>query len=174
MAYDRCAVGIVTDLGGIEALANHDVHDADQMLKVLRTQVDVVLPDGAAVLNADDARVASLARLCDGGVLLYALDEQAPPLQSHRAAGGRAVFLRGGDCVLAEGPAETVLTRPAPLAARAEPLAPEALLPAVAAAWAMGIVADLITAGVQTFGPAPAGARPAPAHALIDDRKAAD
>lgn len=174
LAYDRCAIGIVTDLGGIEALAEHDVHDADQMLKVLRTQVDVVLADGAAVLNADDARVAGLARLSDGGVLLYALDERAPPLEAHRAAGGRAVFLRGDDCVLAEGSSETVLARPAPLAARAEPLPPEALLPAVAAAWAMGIVADLITAGVQTFGPAPASARSAVAHALIDDRKAAD
>jgi cyanophycin synthetase len=167
-------VGIVTDLGGIEALARHDVLDSDQLLKVLRTQVDVVLADGAAVLNADDARVAALARLCDGGVVLYALDEQAPPLAAHRAAGARAVFLRDGDCVLAEGPAETLLPRLAPLSAQAETLPPEALLPAVAAAWAMGIVADLITAGVQTFGPAPMRTRASTPHAVIDDRKAAD
>lgn len=35
-------------------------------------------------------------------------------------------------------------------------LAPEALLAAVAAAWAMGVEPDLIAAGVQTFGPVPA------------------
>ena len=174
LAYDRCTVGIVTDLGGIEALAGHDVLDSDQLLKVLRTQVDVVLADGAAVLNADDARIAALARLCDGGVVLYALDEQAPPLAAHRAAGARAVFLRDGDCVLAEGSAETVLPRLAPLSAQAETLPPGALLPAVAAAWAMGIVADLITAGVQTFGPAPVRTRASTPHAVIDDRKAAD
>jgi cyanophycin synthetase len=174
LAYDRCTIGVVTDLGGLDALGDYEVHDADQMLKVLRTQVDVVLADGAAVLNADDARVAGLARLCDGGVLLYALDERAPPLVAHRADGGRAVFLRGGDCVLAEGPAETVLTRPAPLASRPGALPAEALLPAVAAAWAMGIVADLITAGVQTFGPAPANARASTPQAPIDDREAAD
>jgi len=174
LAYDRCTVGIVTDLGGIEALAEHDVHDADQMLKVLRTQVDVVLADGHAVLNADDAWVAGLARLCDGGVILYALDAQAPPLEAHRASGGRAVFLRGNDCVLAEGNAETVLARPVPLAPRAAPLPAEALLPAVAAAWSMGIVADLITAGVQTFDPAASTARSALPVAAIDDRKAAD
>ncbi len=174
LAYDRCTVGIVTDLGGIEALAEYEVHDADQMLKVLRTQVDVVLANGVAVLNAGDERVAALARLCDGGVVLYALDEQAPPLQAQRATGARAVFLRDGDCVLAEGPAETLLPRLAPLSAQAETLAPEALLAAVAAAWAMGIVADLITAGVQTFGPAPANPRASTPHAVIDDRKAAD
>jgi hypothetical protein len=35
-------------------------------------------------------------------------------------------------------------------------------------------VADLITAGVQTFGPAPANPRASTPHAVIDDRKAAD
>lgn len=173
LAYDRCTIGIVTDLGGIDALAGHDVHDDDQMLKVLRTQVDVVLADGVAVLNAGDERVAGLARLCDGGVVLYALDEHAPALLAQRAAGARAVFLRDGDCVLAEGPAETLLPRLAPLSAQADTLAPEALLAAVASAWAMGVVTDLITAGVQTFGPAPANARASTPHAVIDNGKAA-
>jgi hypothetical protein len=77
LAYDRCAVGVVTDLEGAEALADYDVTDSDQMVKVLRTQVDVVLPDGVAVLNADDARVAALASLCDGAGILYAADAQA-------------------------------------------------------------------------------------------------
>jgi cyanophycin synthetase len=51
-AYDRCEVGIVTDLEGAEALADYDITESDQMVKVLRTQVDVVLPEGTAVLNA--------------------------------------------------------------------------------------------------------------------------
>ena len=169
LPYDRCTVGIVTDLDGIEALAEQDVHDSDQMLKVLRTQVDVVLSDGAAVLNADDARVAGLARLCDGGVVLYARDEHAPAVAEQRAAGGRAVFLREAGCVLAEGGSETLLTRLEPLAAPAQVLAPEALLAAVAAAWAMGVEPDLIAAGVQTF--APAAVRSAVPRAPIDDRK---
>ena len=154
LPYDRCAVGIVTDLGGADALAEHDVRDADQLLKVLRTQVDVVLPDGVAVLNAADARVASLAGLCDGSALLYAADGRCPELVRHRAAGGRVVFARDGGCVLAEGGSETLLQRLQPLAAEVDPLAPATLLAAVAAAWALGIDADLIAAGVQTFGPA--------------------
>jgi len=106
--------------------------------------------------------------------VLYALDEHAPPLQAQREAGARAVFLRGGDCVLAEGPAEIALARLGPLSAQAETLPPEALLAAVAAAWALGIVADLITAGVQTFGPAPVSTRASTPYAVIRDRKAAD
>ena len=157
LPYDRCTVGVVTDLDGIDALAEHDLRDADQMLKVLRTQVDVVLSDGIAVLHAADARIASLARLCDGAVVLYARDGDVAAIAEHRAAGGRAVFAHDDGCVLAEGASETVLTRLEPLVAPAEALPAEALLAAVAAAWAMGIDADLIAAGVLTFGPVPAG-----------------
>ncbi len=173
LPYDRCTVGIVTDLGGVEALAGHDVHDADQLLKVLRTQVDVVLPDGVAVLHAADARIAGLASLCDGSVLLYAADGASPEIARHRAGGGRAVFLRDDGCVLCEGSSETLLQRLQPLAADAEPLEPETLLAAVAAAWALGIDADLIAAGVQTFGPvaAPYPAAGMPRRAPTDDRK---
>ena len=153
LPYDRCTVGIVTDLDGAEALAGHDVHDADQLLRVLRTQVDVVLSDGVAVLHAADARVAGLAALCDGGVILYAEDGRTPAIAEHLASGGRAVFLRDDGCVLAEGGGETVLTRLQPLAADAEPLPTPALLAAVGAVWGLGIDGDLIAAGVQTFAP---------------------
>ncbi len=46
---------MVTDLGGAQGLAEYDITEADQMFKVMRSQVDVVLPGGAAVLNAADA-----------------------------------------------------------------------------------------------------------------------
>ena len=167
LPYDRCCVGIVTDLGGAEALAEHDIRESEQMLRVLRTQVDVVLSEGTAVLNAEDERVAGLAPLCDGEVLLYAAADpreaesaEASPaaarLAAHRAAGGRIVFRRGDRVVLARGSQETPLpasTRlPAGLAG-----APQAdpLLAAVGAAWAYGISPDLIAAGVQTFDPHP-------------------
>ncbi len=41
------------------------------MFKVLRTQIDVVLPDGLAVLNGADPAVVELAELCDGKVIFY-------------------------------------------------------------------------------------------------------
>ncbi|MBP6627768.1 MAG: hypothetical protein KA187_10200, partial [Arenimonas sp.] len=58
-----------------------------------------------------------------------------------------------------------------PLAASAEALPGEALLAAVAAAWAMGIEPDLISAGVQTFGPAPVAGRGATPRVPLEDRK---
>lgn len=71
LAYDRCDIGLVTDMEGCEQLAEFDIQEREQMTRVLRTQVDVVLPSGTAVLNADDGQVADLARLSDGGVMFY-------------------------------------------------------------------------------------------------------
>ncbi|RVT49357.1 cyanophycin synthetase [Rubrivivax albus] len=144
LAYDRCRIGVVTDLGGAETLARHDIHEPDQMPRVLRTQLDVVLADGAGVLNADDPAVAALAEFCDGSVVLYATDP--PPLAAHRAAGGRALRHDGSTLWLCEGTAER------PLRLHAPPALPAAvLLPAVAAAWAHGLSPALLAAGIDTF-----------------------
>ena len=40
-----------------------------------------------AVLNAGDARIAGLAPLCDGSVILYASDDSVAALAAHRATG---------------------------------------------------------------------------------------
>ena len=159
LPYDRCAVGVVTDLGGAEQLAEFDVHDAEQMARVLRTQVDVVLPDGVAVLHAADERIAAMAELCDGEAILYAADAALPALAAHRARGGRAAFVRGGRLVFAHGADETVVG-PMPadsdLAGVALCRRQLALLAGACAAWALGITPELVASGLQTFEPVPA------------------
>lgn len=147
LPYDRCHVGVVTDLDGFERLERHDIRESEQMPRVMRTQVDVVLPDGVAVLNADDERIADMARLSDGAVILYATRPE--PLADHRAEGGRAVLLRDGRIVLATGASETVCVD---LVRRRITIAPEVALPALATAWAMGINPELMAAGLETFG----------------------
>ena len=144
LVYDRCRIGVITDLEGAALLERHDVRDADGLPRVLRTQMDVVLGEGWGVLNADDARIAALAQYCDGAVMLYATDPAA--LAGHRAAGGRAVLARGGELLLCEGAQET------PLALRSTPRLPvPVLVPAVAAAWASGLAPALLAAGIDTF-----------------------
>ncbi len=124
------------------------------MVKVLRTQVDVVLPGGTAILNAGDPRVAGLAPLCDGAVILYAVDAQAEPLMAHAAAGAKAVLVRQGRVVLATGASEAFLPGMSRLAlwrARHPDVGIESLLAGVAAGWALGIPLNLIGAGVEAF-----------------------
>ena len=163
LAYDRCSVGVVTDMGGWEGLAHFDIHAADQMPRVLRTQVDVVLAEGAAVLNADAPQVAELAPLCDGAVILYSTDADHPAVAAHRAEGqGRAVLVRAGNVVLATGASEKSLGALARLHFGRD-LAPPpvaTLLAAIGAAWALDIAPDLIAAGIKTFEPEQPSAAP--------------
>jgi cyanophycin synthetase len=151
LAYDRCQVGVVLRIEDAEGLDAHDIRSRDDVYNVLRTQVDVVQSDGAAVLNAGDPLVARMAALCDGEVILFAIDAEA--LTEHRAGGGRAVFVRDGSIVLARGKDETPLSQIAAMPAAGErtPQEIEQVLAAVGAAWALGIGEDLIRAGSETF-----------------------
>jgi cyanophycin synthetase len=154
LAYDKCQVGIVTDMEGIEELAEFYIRDADDMANVIRTQVDVILPHGVAVLNAANEAVVELAELCDGKVIFYAVDPDNDVLARHRAAGERTVFVRANYIVLAEGAEETALL---PLVALKPATAkyPASVLAAVAAAWALDVAPELLAAGLRTFDATP-------------------
>jgi cyanophycin synthetase len=149
-SYDKCMVGVVTDAAGHEELGEFYINTPEQMFGVLRTQVDVVLPEGAAVLNASDAQVAEMAELCDGDVIFYGTDEHVPAIDSHRQDGGRAVFLRDGGFVMAAGRDELAVLPPSCLPASGEDRK-EAVLAAIGAGWAMGLSPDLIGAALRTF-----------------------
>jgi cyanophycin synthetase len=153
LVYDRCQVGVVTNIDAQDKLPAYYIDDADQMVKVTRTQVDVVLPEGVAVLNAADARVAELAELCDGSVIFFAATPDATPLAAHRAQNGRSVYLRNGDIVLANGAHETVVRKLGGLSYATDAANTDSLLAAIGAAWALGLDAELIRAGIETFEP---------------------
>ena len=171
LAYDRCQVGVVTNIDPAALLPELFIEDAEQLAKVFRTQVDVVLPDGVAVLNAEDTIVSSLAPLCDGTVIFFGLDGTAPTITEHRAQGGRAVFVRDSHIMLAQGPEESVLAElfDIPLTeAGQRPLQVANVLAAAGAAWALGIAPDLIRAGLETFGCQPAESAVASVAASIE------
>ena len=164
LAYDRCQVGVVTDLGGAAGLAEFDIQGDSDMYKVLRSQVDVVLPGGAAVLHAAHAGVAQMKPLCDGEVIFYSLDSEEAAIAPHRADNGRAVYVRQNQVVLASGTSEKFLPGLSKLPAWAKRHAKNgitetALLAAVATAWALDIPLNLIGAGMEAFesNPKPAG-----------------
>jgi cyanophycin synthetase len=154
IAYDRCQVGIVTDCADAEGLGEFDIHTTDQLYHVLRTQVDIVLPEGTAVLNAADPQVARMAELCDGDVIFYGLAQDLPAIAEHRRKGGRALYLRENRIMLASGSVEGpfmelpvfVMNKDAIDGERAA-----CLLAAVGAAVALDIPVDKIRVGIDTF-----------------------
>lgn len=157
LAYDLCQVGVVTDMPSTNdtLIQQHDIQTPDQMRTVVRTQVDLVLSEGAAVLNAEDDAVVSLAELSDGEVVYYAKSHDNPHVVAHCLAGGRAVFCRDGHVILARGDQETPLFNlDLELIARLLKggLHISTLLAAVAAAWSLDIAPLLIRAGLKNYG----------------------
>jgi cyanophycin synthetase len=154
LAYDYCQIGIVTNLSPPACLGRHDVHDIDQVFTVFRTQIDVVLNTGVAVLNAGDPQVADMARLCDGETIFFALDAGHEVIASHVADGKRAVVLKNDGIVLLDGRDEITVAKVADIPMTAggrTAFQVENVLAAVAAAWALKLAPDLIRTSIETF-----------------------
>jgi cyanophycin synthetase len=105
-------------------------------------------------LKADDELVAGMARACPGAVIFFARDGGHPVIRRHRSEKGRAVFVRDGDVILAEGEQEIPL-----LSLERVPLTcggrigfqVENVLAATAAAWHLGIPCEVIRVGLEAF-----------------------
>jgi cyanophycin synthetase len=154
LAYDRCSVGVVLGSPLNFSMPKFDLLAADQVKSLLRTQVDVVLASGDAILDADDATVASLAELCDGGVVLFSAQASNPIVMKHLEAGGRAVFARNQQIVLASESEETLLLGPSAsklLKLVSNALPAQALLASIATGWALGISLERLVQSVNEF-----------------------
>jgi cyanophycin synthetase len=154
LAYDRCTVGIVTSLDPNDTVPECAIVEPEHIYNVMRTQVDLVLPSGAAILNADDEAVARMAELSDGEVIFISKYGQNETTQKHLQQGGKAIFTENEKIVLAHGPDKTVLTNISSipvLQSSSKAHALENVLAAVGAAWALNIPKDIIVAGLQTY-----------------------
>ncbi len=151
LAYDRCQVGVVTGIDPALTWPEWHMETPEQLVRIFRTQVDVVLPDGAAILNADDPLAAGLAPLCDGAVILYGLSPDGAVLAAHLKAGQRAVIVHDAAVVLVEGAVErpVIPLDALDLAVAAAGLAP--VLAALAAAWALGLDVEPMRIGLRTW-----------------------
>jgi cyanophycin synthetase len=145
---------VVVNIAEGDHLGQYDILTREDMFKVKRTPVDVVLPTGSAVLNAADPLVCDMARLCAGSVIYFALDPELPVMCDHRAAGERWVSVRDGAILLGTGTEETPVLPltlvPATHGGRVA-FQVENVLAAVAAAWSLGVSMEVIQSGLQSF-----------------------
>ena len=148
--FDRCEVAVVTNLGSGDHLGGQYV-DAVLIGKAIRAPVDIVLPTGYAVLNADDPAVLEMAAHTKGQVLLFSRVADSPVVREHLRANQRALVQDGAALVLCEG------TRRLPLVELGSLECPllglpaflvDDLLAATAAAVALGLNAERINAGI--------------------------
>jgi len=153
LAFDRCKVAIVTNMGAGDHLGLNYITTLEDLSVLKRVIVLNVEPDGMAVLNAADPAVAAMAPHCPGDVTFFALDANQPALATHRAQGRRVVFVDKGDIVAQKGKhlfriplAQVPLTRGGQIGFQTENV-----LAAIGAAWAVDVPWDAIAQGLSTF-----------------------
>jgi cyanophycin synthetase len=156
LAFDRCSVAVLTNLGSGDHLGELYVDTRELAAKAIRAPLDVVLPDGFAVLNAADDDVVAMAAKCKGGIVYFGLDGDTGPLPEHLARGGRAAFLSASPrpaIVSAHGGQVQRLFELERLRSPSLGLPPaflENLLAAAAAGMALGLTPTAIRQGLET------------------------
>ncbi|MCC6509840.1 MAG: cyanophycin synthetase [Pirellulaceae bacterium] len=107
MDFDRGDVAIVTDVDWQQHLGGEfDLYERAKVFSVFRCAVDVILPGGTAVLNAEDEMALEMKPLSQAGVILYGADPALPALLEHRAAGQTVVSCIDHHIVVFQGDRE--------------------------------------------------------------------
>jgi cyanophycin synthetase len=153
MAFDRCQVAVVTNLGAGDHLGLNYITTLEDLTVLKRVIVLNVSPSGMAVLNANDPAVVAMARHCPGDVTFFALDPNHPVLATHRAQGKRVVYVEDADIVAQKGKqvfriplSQVPITRQGQIGFQTENV-----LAAVGAAWAVDVHWEAIAQGLSTF-----------------------
>lgn len=153
LAFDRCDVAVVTNVGSGDHLGLNYITTVEDLAVLKRVIVQNITAKGVAVLNAADPIVAAMARHCPGSVTFFAADCSHPVMATHLAQGRRAVYVDGDSLVAAEGQvqhriplAEVPVTHGGAIGFQVENV-----MASVAAAWGLGLGWDTIAHGLSDF-----------------------
>ncbi|HEY0201546.1 MAG TPA: cyanophycin synthetase [Burkholderiaceae bacterium] len=153
LGFDRCQVAVVTNVGAGDHLGLNYITTVDDLAVLKRVIVQNVAPTGWGVLNAADPIVAAMATVCPGKIIFFAADRQHPVMATHRALGGRTVYVDGDAIIAAEGSwretlplRDVTLTRGGTIGFQVENA-----MAAVAAAWGVGLGWDTVRRGLSSF-----------------------
>jgi cyanophycin synthetase len=153
LAFDRCKVAVVTNIGKGDHLGLNYITTVEDLAVLKRVIVQNVADNGYAVLNAADPVVAGMAANCPGSVIFFAADRNHPVMATHRAQGKRVVYVDNDAVVASEGKktwrislAGVPITHDGTISFQVENV-----MASVAAAWGVGLDWDVIRAGLATF-----------------------
>ena len=153
LAFDRCQVAVVTNIGSGDHLGLNYITTLEDLAVLKRVIVQNVATNGVAVLNANDPIVVGMANNCRGTVTFFTADREHPVMSTHRAQGQRVVYVENGMLVAAEGKTELkVPLSEVPITHNGSVgFQVDNVMASVAAAWAVGTSWDSICAGLKSF-----------------------
>jgi len=155
LGFKKCDIGIVTNVAA-DHLGLKGIHTIEQLARVKGVVPETVLPDGYAILNADDELVYDMRRGVDCNVALFSMDEDNLHIKALQRKGGITAVYENGFVTICRGEWKmrimNVKNIPLTYGGKAKFMIKN-VLAAVLAANIQGISNEDIKAGLETFIP---------------------
>lgn len=157
LGFHNCDVAIVTNVSA-DHLGLKDINTLEEMARVKSVVAESVLPEGYAILNADDDLVYDMRKGLNCNIALFSLNEHNPRIVKHCEAGGLAATVENGHITICKGTwkirVDKVLNIPLTFSGKAIFMI-QNILPAVLAGFVRGFKVEDIRLALETFIPSP-------------------
>lgn len=157
LGFKKCNVGIVTNVSA-DHLGLKGINTIEQLARVKGVIPETVLPDGYAILNADDDLVYEMRRNITCNLALFSMDEDNPRIKALQRRGGITAVYENGYVTICRGQFKmrVMLAEMIPLTygGKAEFMI-QNVLPAILSATIQGISIEDMKVALETFIPSP-------------------
>ncbi len=155
LGFKNCDIGIVTNVAA-DHLGLKGIHTIEQLAKVKGVIPETVLPDGTAILNADDELVYAMRKNVECNVALFSLDENNPHIKAMQKRGGISAIYENGYITICRGEWKMRVIKavnvPLTFGGKATFMI-QNVLPAVITAYLKGFTLDDMRVALETFIP---------------------
>lgn len=153
LAFDAANVGVVLNVAA-DHLGIGDIDTIDQLAHLKSVVAEAVFPDGYAILNADDPRVAAMAERTKANVGYFTMNPDSELVRNHIQKGGVAAVYENGFLSILKGDwthrIEKAENIPLTMGGRAPFMIANALAASLAA-FVQNVSIEQIRAGLSTF-----------------------
>ncbi|QHI38144.1 Cyanophycin synthetase [Kordia antarctica] len=155
LGFKNCDIGIVTNVAA-DHLGLKGIHTIEQLAKVKGVIPETVLPEGTAILNADDDLVYAMRKSVECNVALFSLDENNPRIKAMQKRGGISAIYENGYITICRGEWKMRVIKavnvPLTFGGKATFMI-QNVLPAVITAYIKGFTLDDMRVALETFIP---------------------
>lgn len=157
LGFHNCDIGIVTNIAE-DHLGLKDINTIEDMARVKAVVPESVLPDGYAILNADDDLVFNMSKSLECKICLFSLDATNPRILKHCEDGGLAAVVEDGYITICKGTwkirVDKVVNIPLTFSGKAIFMI-QNILPAVLAGFVRNFKIEDMRIALETFIPSP-------------------
>ncbi len=157
LGFKNCDVGIVTNVAA-DHLGLKGIHTVEQLAAVKGVIPETVLPNGYAILNADDELVYKMRKKVECNVALFSMDEDNTHITAMQKRDGLSAIYENGYITICRGEWKMRVIKavniPLTYGGKAKFMI-QNVLPAVLAAHVQGFSIEDIKVALETFIPSP-------------------